>query len=146
MTTDFEQGDAATLTPSPGWQLMKVAGGVVLAWCLAAAVSGLLAVRGLPADPMGGFDAEFRAFSVLLPSSATVGYLEPFESAGSSDAVRMHYAAQYSLAPVVVVPRVGPEFVIVARGTARPEGDPRLDGYNEVAVVPAGHRLFQRVP
>jgi hypothetical protein len=56
----------------------------------------------------------------------------------------MHYAAQFALTPRVVVARTGPEFLIVARDTARPNGDPRLDGYHLAASLPNGHRLFRR--
>lgn len=91
-------------------------------------------------------DAEFRAFISYLPPSGTVGFLQPF--GGWDDAsVRTHYAAQYSLAPrLVIESRLAEQMVIVALGAARPEGDPRLAGFVEVARVPGGHRLFRRFP
>jgi hypothetical protein len=109
-----------------------------------AAVAGLLEARRQPLDPMPELQRQFSAFDRYLPRRGVVGYLEAFENAGDIEAVRMHYAAQYTLVPRVVVPRVGPEFLIVARGTERPGGDPRLDGYYRVATAPGGHRLFRR--
>lgn len=97
-----------------------------------------------PPDPMAQLESEFRALIPELPPRGTVGYLEQFEGNGSVDAVRVHYAAQYALAPRIVVGRTGPEFVIVAIGTERPGGDPRLRGYVQVARTPAGHRVFRR--
>jgi hypothetical protein len=94
---------------------------------------------------MARLDGEFRPFAELLPPGATtIGYLEQYDGAGSDEVVRTYYAAQYALAPIVVEPRVGAEFVIVARGTARPDGDPRLEPYHVAAALPTGHRLFRR--
>jgi hypothetical protein len=95
---------------------------------------------------MGELDAEFRWFNPYLPPYAIVGYLEPYQGAGSDDAIRMHYAAQYSLVPRVVVPRVGPEYLIVAHGTPRPNEEPRLAGFSPVATFPTGDRLYRRDP
>ena len=122
-----------------------VLGGVVLAWSLVAAVGGWRAAAAREPDRMGEQDAEFRAFAPHLPPSGTVGYLQPFD--GWVDAsVRTHYAAQYSLAPRVVTETLAEEFLIVAAGAARPEGDPRLAGFVEVQRFPGGHRLFRRFP
>jgi hypothetical protein len=117
----------------------------VLAWCLLAATSALRDGLARDQDPMTALEAEFVALVFDLPSSGVIGYLERYEGAGSDDAVRMHYAAQYALVPRVVVKRVGPEFLIVARGMARPGGDPRLDGYFPVATFPGDHRVYRRL-
>lgn len=93
---------------------------------------------------MGGLEAEFGLFARELPPTGEIGYLEAYDG-GSEEAVRVHYAAQYALVPRVVIGRVGPEFLIVARGTAGPDGDPRLDGYFRVATFPSGHRLFRKL-
>lgn len=123
----------------------RLVGGVLLAWCVTAAAAGLQDARALPDDPMARLDAEFLPFASLLPpDTATIGYLEQHDGAGSDDVVRTYYAAQYALAPIVVEPRVGAAFVIVARGTARPDGDERLEPYQVVAALPTGHRLFRR--
>jgi len=121
-----------------------VLAGPLLAWCLLAAVSSLQTSLARNRDPMGELEAEFRPFALELPATGEVGYLEHYGDA-TDDTVRMHYAAQYALVPRVVVGRVGPEFLIVARGTARPQGEPRLDGYFRVAAFPSGHRLFRRL-
>ena len=118
---------------------------MLLAWGVAAAAGGLQDARALPDDPMARLDAEFRPFASLLPpGTAAVGYLEQYGDSGSDDAVRTYYAAQYALAPIVVESRVNAEFVIVARGAARPGGDDRLAPYQVVAALPTGHRLFRR--
>jgi hypothetical protein len=118
----------------------------VLAWSIAAALSARAAARTLPADAMPQLDREFHAFARAIPTDATlVGYLEAYQDAGSNMAVETFYAAQYALAPHVVEQRVGPEYLIVARGTARPGGDPRLDRYVELFEFPGGHRLFRRI-
>jgi len=119
---------------------------LLLAWSVTAAWAGLQEARRLPIDPMAQLDAEFRPFAGLLPATGTVGYLEQFDNAGTDDAQRMHYAAQYSLAPLVVERRTGAEFLIVARGTERPGGDERLTGYRQIAYLPGDHRLFRRTP
>ena len=121
---------------------VRVLCGALLAWCLFAAVSALRLSLNRPADPMAVLEAEFKPFAFELPPFATVGYLEQRD--GGEYAVRMHYAAQYALAPRVVVGRVGPEFMIVARGTAQPD-DPRLEGFYPVARLANGHRLFRRL-
>ena len=115
-----------------------------LVWSLVAAVSALRTARMAPVDPMARLEAEFRALAADLPSRGEVGYLERYTQGDAEDAVRTHYAAQYALVPRVVVGRTGPEFVIVAAGTERPGGDPRLVGYVQVAQTAAGHRVFRR--
>ncbi len=123
----------------------RALGGALLVWCFLAATAALRDGLARDPDPIAGLDAEFRALVFDLPARGTIGYLEGYEDAGTADAVRMHYAAQYALVPRVVVGRVGPEFLIVARGTSRPGGDPRLDGYYHVATFPSGHRVYRRL-
>lgn len=120
-------------------------GGALLVWCLLAATSALREGLARDADPIAGLDQEFRALEFDLPARGIVGYLEAYEDAGTDAAVRIYHAAQYALAPRVVVGRVGPEFLIVARGTARPGGDQRLDGYYHVATFPNEHRVYRRL-
>lgn len=126
----------------PTWQSALAVIGV--AWALLASASAVRAALSIPPDPMGQLESEFRALIADLPPRGQIGYLERYEGGGSVEAVRQHYAAQYALAPRVVVARTGPEFVIVASGTERPGGDPRLKGYVQVARSPAGHRVFRR--
>lgn len=134
------------MTASNTWVRLALAGALLL-WCMLAAVSSLLTSLARNRDPMGELDAEFRPFALELPPTGEVGYLEAYDGATEEEetAVRMHYAAQYALVPRVVLGRVGPEFLIVARGMAQPEGDPRLDGYFRVASFPSGHRLFRKL-
>jgi hypothetical protein len=94
---------------------------------------------------MAQLEAEFRALIPELPPSGVIGYLDRYHDGGAEDAVRMHYAAQYALAPRIIVSRTGPEYVIVTNGSDRPGGDPRLDGYFPAARTPAGHRVFRRL-
>ena len=122
-----------------------VLGGVVLVWCLVMAASALQAARARPHDNMGELDAAFRAFAIDLPSRGTIGYLQPFDG-WSEAAVRTHYAAEYALAPRIVIENRNYQFLIVASGAERPGGDPRLDGYVLVTTLPEGHRLFRRFP
>jgi|CXWL01.1.fsa_nt_gi hypothetical protein len=94
---------------------------------------------------MARLEREFRALELELPPLGEIGYLEHYVDGGSEDSVRTHYAAQYALAPRVIAGRItGQAFVIVAAGTERPGGDPRLRGYVPVARTPAGHRVFRR--
>ena len=90
-------------------------------------------------------EAEFLPFVPDLPARGEIGYLEPFRAGTESD-VRLHYAAQYALAPRVIVARTGPELLIVPVGAENPSGDSRLDGYRRVRTLPNGHRLFRRFP
>ena len=124
-----------------GWR--SVLGAVLLVWSLLAGVSTVRAGLARETDPIAELEAEFRALAFDLPASGLVGYLEAHGDAGADVAIRMHYAAQYALVPRVIVGRVGPEFLIVARGTERPGGDPRLDGYHQVASFPSGHRVYR---
>ena len=119
-------------------------GGLVLAWCVIAALAGMLEARDQPADAMPELDAQFRAFAAQLPARGTVGFLEPLQNAGTPEAVQVYYAAQFALVPRVVVARVGPPFLIVPRGAARGDDDPRLAGYFRIASSRGGHRLFRR--
>ena len=89
--------------------------------------------------------AEFVQLATHLPPRGEVGFLERYENAGAEDAVRAHYAAQYALVPRVLLSRVGLEFMIVAQGTTRPGGDPRLDGYFLVSATPEDHRVYRRL-
>jgi hypothetical protein len=122
----------------------RVIGGALLVWCLLAAASAFRVALARDRDPIARLDEEFRALVFDLPTRGVIGYLEPYEDAGSNAAIRAYYAAQYALAPRVLVGRVGPEFLIVPHGTPRPGGDPRLDGYDLVATSPSQHRVYRR--
>ena len=128
----------------PNTWIRRVLTGALLVWCLLASASSLRTSLARNPDPMGELEAEFRPLAFELPATGEVGYLEQYGGA-TDDAVRMYYAAQYALVPRVVVGRIGPEFLIVARGMARPEGEPRLDGYFRIAAFPGGHRLFRKL-
>ena len=96
-------------------------------------------------DRMAVQDAEFREFETYLPARGTIGYLEPF-GGFNDDTTRAHFAAQYSLAPRVIVARPDFEFLIVADGAAQAGGDPRLAAFARVTTLRSGHRLFRRFP
>jgi hypothetical protein len=108
-------------------------------------MSALHVARARGHDPMAEQDADFRWLQPDLPPLGTIGFLQPFNG-WNDDTVRLHYAAQYSLAPRVVVEARDEEFIIVAKGTERPDGEPRLEGYVRVTTLPSGHRLFRRAP
>ena len=120
-------------------------GCALLGWSLLAAISTVSEGLARDPDPMAELEAEFLALVFDLPASGVIGYLERYSDAGTDDAIRMQFAAQYALVPRVVAGRVGPEFLIAARGTERPGGDPRLDGYHLVAAFPSGHRVYRRL-
>ena len=113
-----------------------------MAWCLVAAFSAFQFSRA--PDPTDDLDAEFSALAEHLPPRGLVGFLDRYADGGTDDAARTWFVAQYALAPRVVVSRVGPEFLIVASGAAKPGGDPRLDGYIHIETVAGGHRLYRR--
>jgi hypothetical protein len=123
----------------------RVLATLALAWSLVAALSAVRTVVSLPPDSMQRLEAEFRELAPRLPPTGEIGYLDRYENAGDDAAVRSWYAAQYALAPRVVVSETGPEFLIVADGTERPGGDDRLAGYFLVTTTAAGHRLFRRL-
>jgi hypothetical protein len=118
---------------------------LAVVWALVAAFGALRGARAQPLDPMDRLQAEFRQLARDLPASGEISYLERFQEAGADDAVRAYYAAQYALVPRVVVSRVGFEYMIVAHGTARPDHEPRLDGYFLVSVTPEDHRVYRRL-
>lgn len=123
----------------------RVLATLVLAWSLVAGASAVRVARALPPDPMRRLEAEFLELAPRLPPAGEIGYLDRYENAGDEAVVRERYAAQYALAPRVMVARTGPEFLIVAHDTERPGGDDRLAGYFLVSTTPAGHRLFRRL-
>jgi hypothetical protein len=123
----------------------RVLATLALAWSLVAGASALRMALTMPPDPMQRLEAEFLELAPRLPSAGDIGYLDRYENAGDEAVVRARYAAQYALAPRVVVARTGPEFLIVAHDTERPGGDARLNGYFLVATTSAGHRLFRRL-
>lgn len=127
-----------------GWQ--PLLGGVLLVWCLAAAVAAWRDAIARAPDPMADLETEFRVFVPDLPATGEIGYLEAYPGSGDENSVRMHYAAQYALTPRVVVGRTGPDFLIVPRGSEQPGGDERLLHYRRVTSYPNGHRLFRRFP
>ena len=122
----------------------RILAGALLAWCLVAAVAAFADVRSRALDPVQELDAVFQSFAPELPLRGDIGFLESYEG-GTDDAVRRHYVAQYALIPRMVVGRLGPEFLIVSPGHARPDGDPRLDGFYRVAEFPGGHVLYRRL-
>ena len=133
------------MTPLARISVVKFLACGAMLWALVAAGAAVRAALAMPTDPMGQLEAEFLALASYLPARGEVGYLEAFEDAGGDRAVRSHYAAQYALVPRVVVAGVGREFVIVARDTTRPGGDPRLDGYFLVTRDASGHSVYRRL-
>ena len=123
----------------------SILGCVLLGWSLLAAMSTVREGLARDPDPIAELEAEFLALVFDLPPSGVIGYLERYSDSSTDDAIRMYFAAQYALVPRVVVGRVGPEFLIAARETERPGGDPRLDGYQLVTAFPAGHRVYRRL-
>jgi hypothetical protein len=123
----------------------RVLATLALAWSLVAGASAVRTALMLPPEPMEHLEAEFLELASRLPPTGDIGYLDRYENAGDDAVVRARYAAQYALAPRVLLARTGPEFLIVAQDTERPGGDSRLDGYFLVATTSAGHRLFRRL-
>jgi hypothetical protein len=120
-------------------------GCALLVWSLLAAVSTVRDGLATEIDPIAELESDFLALVFDLPARGVIGYLEAYGGAGTDAAIRTYFAAQYALVPRVIVGRTGPEFVIVARGTERPGGDPRLNGYHLVASFPSGHRVYRRL-
>jgi len=129
----------------PMWT-QRTLGGAVLAWALLAAILALKTSWSLDPDPMAELQAAFHPLASELPNAGTIGYLQHYQYAqASSDIeIRRYYAAQYALAPRVIVLRTGPEYLIVATGTVNPQGDARLDEYVLAALFPNKHRVYRR--
>ena len=115
-----------------------------MAWCLAAAVYNVRTAWN-PRHPIADLEAQFSALIPHLPTRGEVGFLEHHDAPGTADAARTWYTAQYALSPRLVVSRLGPEFLIVAAGTAHPDGDRRLEGYVHIHTVPGRHQLYRRL-
>ena len=145
--TRSAKGEAEGLSVRREW-IIRLSAAAILAWCVAAAVSAFLTARARPQDPwaVAELEGQFRRFALDLPPLGTIGYLEPYVDAGSDQAVAMYYAAQYGLAPRVLDRNPVHEFLVVPRGAARPDGDPRLAGFAAFAAAPGGHRLYRRFP
>lgn len=111
----------------------------LLIWCVLAAAAGLRSALLLEPDVRTGLDADLRSLSVGLPPHGGVGYLQ--DPAAGPDAF---HAAQYALAPRVLVAGTGPDHLIVAPEAGLSERDPVLTGYQPVRSSTAGHRLFRR--
>jgi hypothetical protein len=95
-------------------------------------------------DVVRQLDREFRQLLPHLPRTGVVGYLEPPAGSDVVDEQRSFYAAQFSLAPLVIVRRLEPEFVIVPRGHAGRD-DPRLAGLFLYGTTSTGHRVYRRL-
>ena len=145
--TRTAKGEAAGLSFRREW-IIRLSAAAILAWCVVATVSAFLTARTRPHDPwaVAELEGQFRRFALDLPPLGTIGYLEPYVDAGSDQAVAMYYAAQYGLAPRVLDRSPVHEFLIVPRGAARPDSDPRLAGFALFASAPGGHRLYRRFP
>jgi len=114
-------------------------------WCIAAAAMNVAFVP-TPRHAIADLEAEFAALIPHLPPRGEVAFLEHHHAPGSEDAVRTWYTAQYALSPRIVVARLGPEFLIAARGTVHPDGDARLEGYVRIHTGPGGHDIYRRAP
>jgi hypothetical protein len=134
--------------PAANTPYVRALGVLTALWSVWAAATGGRASATRPADPwqVAAYDREFRTLVPEVAPSGTIGYLEAFEDPGGAPAVAMYYAAQYSLAPRVLERQLVHDFLLVARGTADPRGDPRLNGFVPVASAPGGHVLYRRFP
>ena len=117
-----------------------------LAWALAAALAAFDRARSLPPDPAPTLEAAFVPLAAHLPPTGEIGYLEHHAAAATDAEVRRYFAAQYALVPRVIVSRTGPEYLIVAPGTADPARDARLEPYVLAAALPDGLRVYRRRP
>jgi hypothetical protein len=123
-----------------------VAAAVVLLWALVSAAATLRNAVMRTANPVASLEAQFRTLALALPSSGTVGFLEYAVDDASSDHVMVYYAAQYALAPRLVVKRTDLEFLLVARDALRPGFDERISAFDLVTSSREGHRLYRRRP
>lgn len=123
------------------WHMLLA--GIVMTWCLVAAVDNLRHA-GTPRHPIAELESQFAALIPHLPPHGEVGFLEHHDMPASEDAVRTWYTAQYALSPRIIVGRHGTEFLIAAHGNAHPAGDARLDGYVPVHTGPGGHQIYRR--
>ena len=110
-------------------------------------------LRALPpgeGDPIDRFDRQFQSLIPWLPVHGPVGYLPPV----GGDPYGGFYVAEYALAPRIVIPGAGPDFVIVPaetepgahRASAAPNGeDPRLPGFVLYREAETGARVYRRV-
>lgn len=124
--------------------LQRALGAAVLVWALASAATTWRAAAMRGPDRVTALEAEFSRLSRLVPSAGTIGYLEPYQHADSTDSILEYYVAQYAFAPRLVVRRTDQEFLIVAPDAARPGRDDRLVDFVPVAGLGSGHRLYQR--
>lgn len=84
-------------------------------------------------DPVSEFDAAVLRAIPHLPASGTIGYLrQDFERSNLDDLADL-FRAQYSLAPRLVTPDPGPDFVLATS-----------DGGGILPDIPAGYELTQR--
>lgn len=120
-------------------------GAALLAWAVdnAWVTWGIATAR--PIDQTAALDRTFRSLSPYLPPFGEVSFLEPDSDDNPGDPVQLHYVAQYALVPRTVHARPGAEFIIVPRGTIRPEADPRLAGFYPIVTLDSGDRLYRRL-
>jgi hypothetical protein len=124
--------------------LQRALGGLVLAWALASMAATWWATSGDGPDGVTVLEAEFRTLARMVPSSLTVGYLEPQEHADSPENILEYYVAQYAFAPRLVVRRTDEEFLLVPSSALRPDDGEPLADFEPLARSASGHRLYRR--
>ena len=100
-------------------------------------------------DPIDPLDRQYQALTPWLPAHGTIGYLPPL----SGELYGGLFVAEYALAPRIVVPGTGAEFVIVPAEatpsshpvTASVSEDPRLEGFRLYRAFDTGARIYRRV-
>lgn len=124
--------------------LTRVFSVIVIVWALVSVIAACRSAVTRAQDPIETLDREFRSLSHALPPAGPVGFLRYDRDDDHPDRVLTYYAAQYALAPRVVEKRTDLEFLIVAPGAARPEGDERLRGFVPVTTSREGYAVYQR--
>jgi hypothetical protein len=115
-----------------------------------AAVTGLVSTRSQPRSAQASLIGELGALEADLPGREAVGYFDP----GGDDHVQIAdgdrtvatplHVAQYVFAPRLVRAGLGPDRLVVRRGSAG--GDPDVPGYEPIGRWSGEHRVYRRAP
>jgi len=107
----------------------------------------LIALPRGEGDPIDPLDRQYQSLIPWLPAHGTIGYLPPL----TGEPYGGFLVAEYALAPRIVVPGTGAEFVIVPAATvpdAHPASsaseDPRLHGFGLYRTFDTGARIYRR--
>ena len=120
----------------------RIAASILLIWCVATALDAMARARSLDDDGRRQLERELEQLADDLPPRGVIGYVDARRGDPSME-LALH-VGQFALAPRLIRPGSGPEWVIVRSDAGGSAVHPQITGYDAVGEAAGSHRIYRR--